>query len=202
MTYRRYSGYVGAALGLAGEEISFSLSRYSRSPSHLPLNGNLGGYFWLEWPFKVIWFNSLNLGMREQRTKDDAQWPCWEQAPRLLPLLLGAKGWRDLCSSQEWALVTYCVRPRAPPPGCPLPMMMTTCSTGSWGSCRLFWERFSSWQIQIHSMGQPWWPSFLNQLGTGVSSSRREVPTLPSTCGPTSRLSCPGMPVALGPRPP
>ena len=44
----------GSRPGTCGEEISFSLSRYSRSPSHLPLNGNLGGCFWLEWPFKVI----------------------------------------------------------------------------------------------------------------------------------------------------
>lgn len=72
------------------------------------------------------------------------------RVPRTLPFLLGSKGGLDFCSSQAWSLVMWCIRPRAPLHGCPLPMELTMFPIAG-APVNYSIKRFSSLQTQLHS---------------------------------------------------
>lgn len=140
----------------------------------------------------------FNIGMREQRTKEATSDLDRVGSPGRSPSAPGCQGDRSLQLSGVG--LGYLLR-HTKGSATRVPFARDNDHVlHSWGSCRLFWERFSSWQIQIHSMGQmAVFPEPVRDRYLQLKE-RGTYPT--STCGPTSQQSCPGMPVALGPPPP
>ena len=103
------------------------------------IHQKLGGRFGLERFLKITWFNFLNLGMRKQRTKEAAQWPCWEEGSQAASSPAG-------CQGVTWFLQLSGVVLGYAPDQTKGSITRLPSAHGadyvfrSWGSCQLFWQ--------------------------------------------------------------